>query len=114
MSRGAGSGKEQTARKLAQREWAHLDPQYSRVMYGTWPPPAVGTPIRTATTTPPAALTPPAVRRRNQRATDDAAYREALGVAPGAALPSKVGQADSAGGARGGKGAAQKGKGARK
>lgn len=51
---------------------------------------------------------------RRQRPGADAAYRAALGVAPGAALPPIVGTAHSAGAARGGRGASTKGRGTNK
>lgn len=44
----------------------------------------------------------------------DAAYREQLGVAPGAPIPATVGTAHSAGAARGGRGASTKGRGTNK
>ena len=112
MSRGAGSSREQAARKHAQRERARTDPVYSRSVFGAWPPPASSTPVRTGSSATSSAAAAP--RRRRRQAGDDEAYRKALGVADGQPLPGKIGQADSAGGARGGRGAAQKGKGSRK
>jgi hypothetical protein len=48
------------------------------------------------------------------RESRDAQYRSALGVAPGEPLPPVVGTANSAGSARGGRGASQKGRGVNK
>jgi hypothetical protein len=52
-----------------------------------------------------------AKRRAKDRAKTDAAYRQALGISDDKPLPSKIGQATSGGASRGGRGAAQKGKG---
>ncbi len=49
--------------------------------------------------------------KKRKRDALDAAYRKALGLQDGDKLPKALGQTDSTGSARGGRGAAQKGKG---
>jgi hypothetical protein len=50
-------------------------------------------------------------RRKPTAAERDAAYRKALGLDLGQELPGQIGTQSSAGGSRGGRGRAQKGKG---
>jgi hypothetical protein len=112
VGKGAGSAREQADRKAAQLERARNDPHYSRVMFGVWPPPDTGTPLTTQRKQPrPPVSAKPKTPRKRIRQSDDAEYREQLGVDRTRAIPKQIGQAQSAGGARGGKGSSQRGRG---
>lgn len=84
-------------------------------MFGVWPPPETGAAVtaqrKQRQPEPPAK---PKAPRKRIRQSDDAEYRQQLGVDQGQDMPKQIGQAQSAGGARGGKGASQRGRGRNK